>query len=119
MEHNRRKKLTLLDCKTDVYFNTLSLLFPLIGGRIDAWWLDPGQYYSQFKVRHPLTGLCSRRGPPFPLYHLRLGPNLFRERDSTERLSNRGPIAKETDIPCIPILSYCRGREKHHSVPRR
>ncbi|KAL9620839.1 MAG: hypothetical protein Q9160_004620 [Pyrenula sp. 1 TL-2023] len=29
------------DCKTDVYFNTLSLLFPLIGGRVGAWWLDP------------------------------------------------------------------------------
>jgi len=29
------------DCKTDVYFNTLSLLFPLIGGRFGIWWLDP------------------------------------------------------------------------------
>jgi len=29
------------DCKTDVYFNTLSLLFPLIGGKFDIWWLDP------------------------------------------------------------------------------
>jgi divalent metal cation (Fe/Co/Zn/Cd) transporter len=29
------------DCKTDVYFNTLSLLFPLIGGQTGIWWLDP------------------------------------------------------------------------------
>ncbi|KAF2154752.1 hypothetical protein K461DRAFT_311154 [Myriangium duriaei CBS 260.36] len=29
------------DCKTDVYFNTLSLLFPFIGQRTNTWWLDP------------------------------------------------------------------------------
>lgn len=29
------------DCKTDVIFNTLSLLFPLIGHAADVWWLDP------------------------------------------------------------------------------
>ncbi|KAL6160256.1 hypothetical protein ACJQWK_09423 [Exserohilum turcicum] len=29
------------DCKTDVYFNTLSLLFPLIGAQVNVWWLDP------------------------------------------------------------------------------
>lgn len=29
------------DCKTDVYFNTLSLLFPLIGKAAGVWWLDP------------------------------------------------------------------------------
>lgn len=29
------------DCKTDVYFNTLSLLFPLIGYHANVWWLDP------------------------------------------------------------------------------
>jgi len=29
------------DCKTDVYFNTLSLLFPLIGKHAGIWWLDP------------------------------------------------------------------------------
>jgi divalent metal cation (Fe/Co/Zn/Cd) transporter len=29
------------DCKTDVYFNTLSLLFPLIGQKAHVWWLDP------------------------------------------------------------------------------
>ena len=29
------------DCKTDVYFNTLSLLFPLIGKAAGIWWLDP------------------------------------------------------------------------------
>lgn len=29
------------DCKTDVYFNTLSLLFPLIGSKTGTWWLDP------------------------------------------------------------------------------
>ena len=29
------------DCKTDVIFNTLSLLFPLIGKYAGVWWLDP------------------------------------------------------------------------------
>jgi cation diffusion facilitator family transporter len=29
------------DCKTDVYFNTLSLLFPLIGYYANVWWFDP------------------------------------------------------------------------------
>jgi len=29
------------DCKTDVYFNIASLLFPLIGAQLDVWWLDP------------------------------------------------------------------------------
>ncbi|KAK2592389.1 hypothetical protein QQS21_009908 [Conoideocrella luteorostrata] len=29
------------DCKTDVIFNTLSLLFPLIGYKVGVWWLDP------------------------------------------------------------------------------
>lgn len=29
------------DCKTDVVFNTLSLLFPFIGYKADVWWLDP------------------------------------------------------------------------------
>ncbi|KAF7539255.1 hypothetical protein G7Z17_g12460 [Cylindrodendrum hubeiense] len=28
------------DCKTDVIFNTLSLLFPLIGYKANIWWLD-------------------------------------------------------------------------------
>ena len=29
------------DCKTDVIFNSLSLIFPLIGSTLDLWWLDP------------------------------------------------------------------------------
>lgn len=29
------------DCKTDVVFNTLSLLFPLLGHAFSLWWLDP------------------------------------------------------------------------------
>ncbi|KAL9130977.1 MAG: hypothetical protein Q9217_000966 [Psora testacea] len=29
------------DCKTDVFFNTLSLLFPLLGHQFSLWWLDP------------------------------------------------------------------------------
>lgn len=29
------------DCKTDVFFNTLSLLFPFIGEKANIWWLDP------------------------------------------------------------------------------
>lgn len=29
------------DCRTDVVFNTLSLLFPFIGAKAGIWWLDP------------------------------------------------------------------------------
>lgn len=29
------------DCQTDVLFNTISLIFPLIGKQFDIWWLDP------------------------------------------------------------------------------
>jgi divalent metal cation (Fe/Co/Zn/Cd) transporter len=29
------------DCQTDVVFNTLSLLFPVIGHKLHWWWLDP------------------------------------------------------------------------------
>lgn len=29
------------DCKTDVIFNTLSLLFPFVGAKAHVWWLDP------------------------------------------------------------------------------
>ena len=29
------------DCKTDVVFNTLSLIFPLLGHQLNTWWLDP------------------------------------------------------------------------------
>ncbi|KAI6364335.1 hypothetical protein MCOR25_005673 [Pyricularia grisea] len=29
------------DCKTDVIFNTISLLFPFIGAKAHIWWLDP------------------------------------------------------------------------------
>jgi len=29
------------DCKTDVIFNTISLLFPFIGHQFNIWWLDP------------------------------------------------------------------------------
>ncbi|KAK5017338.1 cation efflux family-domain-containing protein [Cryomyces antarcticus] len=29
------------DCKTDVIFNTLSLLFPFIGHKANIWWFDP------------------------------------------------------------------------------
>lgn len=29
------------DCKTDVIFNTISLLFPFIGSKVGVWWLDP------------------------------------------------------------------------------
>jgi len=31
----------VLDCKTDVIFNTLSVAFPFIGQRFGIWWLDP------------------------------------------------------------------------------
>jgi len=30
-----------VDCKTDVFFNSLSLAFPYIGYKANLWWLDP------------------------------------------------------------------------------
>lgn len=32
------------DCKTDVVFNTLSLLFPFVGQKAHVWWLDVSAY---------------------------------------------------------------------------
>lgn len=29
------------DCQTDVFFNTMSLIFPLLGKQFSIWWLDP------------------------------------------------------------------------------
>ena len=40
-DHGRESANAVIDCKTDVVFNTLSLLFPLIGHQLDLWWLDP------------------------------------------------------------------------------
>jgi hypothetical protein len=34
------------DCKTDVIFNTLSLLFPFIGEKANVWWLDVSGTYT-------------------------------------------------------------------------
>jgi hypothetical protein len=48
----------MLDCKTDVIFNTLSLLFPLIGHQVDIWWLDPGM--GRFDLFQPKLTIPSR-----------------------------------------------------------
>jgi divalent metal cation (Fe/Co/Zn/Cd) transporter len=32
---------TFTDCKTDVVFNTLSLIFPAVGHAANVWWMDP------------------------------------------------------------------------------
>jgi divalent metal cation (Fe/Co/Zn/Cd) transporter len=29
------------DCKTDVFFNSASLIFPALGSKLSIWWLDP------------------------------------------------------------------------------
>ncbi|KAK0724126.1 hypothetical protein B0H67DRAFT_597930 [Lasiosphaeris hirsuta] len=34
-------KALVQDCKTDVYFHAVSLLFPLVGVAAGIWWLDP------------------------------------------------------------------------------
>ncbi|KAH7122668.1 hypothetical protein B0J11DRAFT_464667 [Dendryphion nanum] len=47
------------DCKTDVYFNTFSLLFPLIGHRLDVWWLDPvGAALLSMFIIYDWAGTC-------------------------------------------------------------
>lgn len=47
------------DCKTDVIFNTLSLLFPLIGGKFKVWWLDPaGAAILSLFIIYDWAGTC-------------------------------------------------------------
>lgn len=47
------------DCKTDVYFNTLSLAFPLIGHQLDVWWLDPvGATILSLVIIYDWAGTC-------------------------------------------------------------
>jgi len=47
------------DCKTDVYFNTLSLLFPLIGYKMHVWWLDPvGASVLALFIIYDWAGTC-------------------------------------------------------------
>lgn len=47
------------DCKTDVYFNTLSLLFPLIGHQAHVWWLDPlGAALLSLFIIYDWAGTC-------------------------------------------------------------
>ncbi|KAF4554027.1 Hypothetical protein D9617_5g069030 [Elsinoe fawcettii] len=47
------------DCKTDVYFNTLSLLFPFIGAKTGTWWLDPvGAAFLSLFIIYDWAGTC-------------------------------------------------------------
>lgn len=47
------------DCKTDVFFNTLSLLFPLIGIGTNVWWLDPaGAAILSLFIIYDWAGTC-------------------------------------------------------------
>jgi hypothetical protein len=48
-----------VDCKTDVYFNTLSLLFPFIGAKTGTWWLDPvGAGLLSLYIIYDWAGTC-------------------------------------------------------------
>ena len=50
---------TFADCKTDVYFNTLSLLFPFIGFKTKTWWLDPvGAGLLSLFIIYDWAGTC-------------------------------------------------------------
>ncbi|PNS13873.1 Metal tolerance protein 9 [Sphaceloma murrayae] len=47
------------DCKTDVYFNTLSLLFPFIGAKTGTWWLDPvGAAFLSLFIIYDWSSTC-------------------------------------------------------------
>lgn len=47
------------DCRTDVYFNTLSLLFPFIGFKASVWWLDPvGAGLLSLYIIYDWAGTC-------------------------------------------------------------
>lgn len=47
------------DCKTDVIFNTLSLLFPFIGAKAGIWWLDPaGAGILSLFIIYDWAGTC-------------------------------------------------------------
>ncbi|KAJ8608997.1 hypothetical protein MRB53_039356 [Persea americana] len=51
------------DAKTDVVFNSLSLLFPVIGYYADAWWLDPVGAAPSDKLMKKLMYLGYRFSP--------------------------------------------------------
>lgn len=47
------------DCKTDVIFNTLSLLFPFVGAKAGVWWLDPaGAGLLSLFIIYDWAGTC-------------------------------------------------------------
>ena len=73
------------DCKTDVYFNTLSLVFPAIGSKLDVWWL--GRFHAKSVNPGSLTERCRPRWcrNPIPLYNLRLGRYMLRKRHTPFR----------------------------------
>lgn len=56
---NSQVQALVQDCKTDVYFNTLSLVFPLIGKYTGQWWLDPtGAIILSVYIIYDWTGTC-------------------------------------------------------------
>lgn len=57
--HTTQVQALAQDCKTDVYFNTLSLLFPLIGHKLHVWWLDPlGATLLSLFIIYDWAGTC-------------------------------------------------------------
>lgn len=49
----------MADCKTDVIFNTASLLFPVIGFYANIWWLDPvGAGILSLFIIYDWAGTC-------------------------------------------------------------
>ena len=57
--HTSQVQVLAQDCKTDVFFNTLSLLFPLIGRQTNVWWLDPaGAAILSVFIIYDWAGTC-------------------------------------------------------------
>lgn len=58
------------DCKTDVIFNTLSLLFPFIGQVANVWWLDVSTMSTGYDVHWLIRYIARGSWPPISLHHL-------------------------------------------------
>lgn len=106
------------DCKTDVNFNTLSLLFPLIGYYANVWWLDPLgaailSLYIIYDWGKLLPFMSSGAYADYHSFHH------LRERDETLWSGSRRCDDEETYCTRVPIQRCCGRFQECYSIPRR
>lgn len=111
------------DCKTDVVFNTLSLLFPFIGAKADIWWLDVSSllcpkvfWFENPSANNPCAACWC--WPPIAIHHLRLGPYLLRERHPSVRSGRGRAHPAEAHVSCLPLQPCHRRCQEHPRLPR-